>query len=75
MLTPADIQLGALLGHGFATRLEGRHILRAALRSHLAAAFIFARAQQLLRHETRKAWRHEEDQRNCHSPKSCSHPH
>ena len=54
MLTTADIWLNALLARRLAAELGGGHLLRAALRTHLATAFLLVRAKQLLRHKTRK---------------------
>jgi hypothetical protein len=75
VLTTADIQLGTLLGRRLAAGLGRRHFLRAALRTHLAAAFILARTHQLLRHETREPWRPKQGQQCRDSPQSGSRCH
>ena len=56
MLTIAtDVRLRTLLTWQLAAGLRGRHVLRATLRTHLAAALILARAHEL-RHKTREPW-------------------
>ena len=56
MLTAAaNVRLRILLTRQLAAGLRGRHILRATLRTHLAAALILARAHEL-RHKTREPW-------------------
>lgn len=58
MIPTGNVWLGALLIRRLAAGLRGRHVLRTTLRSHLAAAVIFVRAEKL-RYKTGEA-RHAE---------------
>jgi hypothetical protein len=76
MLTAAaDVRLRTLLTRQLAAGLRGRHVLRATLRTHLAAALFFVRAKQLLRHKTRKSWNSQERQQPRDSKQSGSQFH
>jgi len=76
MLTIAtDVRLRTLLTWQLAAGLRGRHVLRATLRTHLAAAFLLVRAKQLLRNKTRKSWHSEKRQQRRDSKQSGSQLH
>jgi hypothetical protein len=76
MLTAAtDVRLRTLLTRQLAAGLRGRHVFRATLRTHLAAAFFFVRAKQLLRHKTRKSCNTQERQQPRDSKQSGSQLH
>jgi hypothetical protein len=76
MLTAAtDVRLRTLLTRQLAAGLRGRHVFRATLRTHLAAAFFFVRAKQLLRHKTRKSWHSEQRQQRRDTKQSDSQLH